>query len=58
MAATFRPDEMIKNFVHKKIADQPQIIEAYNKEIKAAMLRAKRGEATVIEKLEEEMRLW
>jgi len=51
--------QMIKTFLNnKKKTDQPQTIEEYNKEIKSALRRAKRGEVTGVEKLEEEMKVW
>ncbi len=51
--------QLIKIFLNnKKISHQPQSIDDYNKEIKAALRRAKRGEVTSIEKLEEEMKVW
>ena len=51
--------QLVKTFVNnKKKAIQPQTIEEYNKEIKAALRRAKRGEVTSIGKLEEEMKVW
>ena len=51
--------QLVKTFLNnKKISQQPQTIEEYNKEIKAALKRAKRGEVTSLEKLEEEMKVW
>jgi len=51
--------QLVKTFLNnKKISQQPQTIEEYNKEIKAALKRAKRGEVTSVEKLEEEMKVW
>ena len=51
--------QLVKTVLNsKKTVHQPQSIEEYNKELKAAMRRAKRGEVTTIEKLEEEMKLW
>ena len=51
--------QLVKTFVsNKKKAIQSQTIEEYNKEIKAALRRAKRGEVTSIGKLEEEMKVW
>lgn len=51
--------QLVKTVLNsKKTVHEPQTIEAYNKEIKAAMRRAKRGEVTSIEKLEQEMKLW
>jgi len=44
--------------MNRKISQQPQTIEEYNKEIKTAFKRAKRGEVTSLEKLEEEMKVW
>ena len=50
---------LVKTFLNnKKISQQTQTIEEYNKEIKAALKRAKRGEVTSLEKLEEEMKVW
>lgn len=50
--------QMIKAFLNnKKINYKPQTIDEYNKEIKAALRRAKRGEVTSIDKLEQEMKL-
>lgn len=51
--------QMVKIFIQNKSVSQlPQSIEEYNKEIKAALRRAKRGEAASVEKLEEEMKAW
>lgn len=51
--------QLVKSFLNKKkISQQPQTIEEYNKEIKAALKRAKRGEVTSLQKLEEEMKVW
>ncbi len=51
--------QMVKVFIqNKSVAQKQQTIEEYNKEIKAALRRAKRGETTSIEKLEEEMKAW
>ncbi len=51
--------KMVKVFIqNKSIGQKPQTIEEYNKEIKAALRRVKRGEGTSIEKLEEEMKAW
>ena len=51
--------QLVKSFLNnKKISQQPQTIEEYNKEIMAALKRAKRGEVTSLEKLEEEMKVW
>lgn len=51
--------QLVKTVLNsKKITFQPQTIEEYNKEIKAAMRRVKRGEVTGIDQLEEEMKLW
>ena len=51
--------QLVNTFLNnKKISQQPQTIEEYNKEIKAALKRAKRGEVTSLEKLEEEMKVW
>ncbi len=51
--------QLVKTFLNnKKVLHQPQTIEEYNKEVKAALRRAKRGEVTSIEKLEEEMKVW
>ena len=51
--------QLVKSFLNKKkISQQPQTIEEYNKELKAALKRAKRGEVTSLQKLEEEMKVW
>ena len=51
--------QLVNTFLNnKKIFQQPQTIEEYNKEIKAALKRAKRGEVTSLEKLEEELKVW
>ena len=51
--------QLVKSFLNnRKISQQPQTIEEYNKEIKAALKRAKRGEVKSLVKLEEEMKVW
>jgi hypothetical protein len=51
--------QMIKVFLQSRLAaKKPQTIEEYNKEIKGTLRRAKRGETTSVEKLEEEMKVW
>jgi hypothetical protein len=42
----------------KKLLTSLKQLKGINKEIKAAMRRAKKGGVTSIEKLEEEMKLW
>ena len=51
--------QLVNTFLNnKKISQQPQTIEEYNKEIKTAFKRAKRGEVTSLEKLNEELKVW
>ena len=51
--------QLLKTFLSsKRKGVNPQTIEEYNAEIKAALKAAKRGEVTGIEQLEQEMKLW
>ena len=50
---------LIKTFIANKNAkDFPPSIEAYNIEIKAALLRAQNGEITSLKSLKTEMNVW
>lgn len=50
--------QLVNTFLNnKKISQQPQTTEEYNKEIKTAFKRAKRGEVISLENLEEEMKV-
>ena len=50
---------LIKTFIANKNAkDFPPSIEAYNIEIKAALLRVQNGEITSLESLKTEMNVW
>jgi hypothetical protein len=51
--------QMVKTFLKtKKNNFAPQSLEDYNKELKAAMKAAKKGEVISVQQLEAEMKLW